>query len=477
MKQLFIFSICVLATLHLFSQKGYDIAVNLKPFKNAYVYLGYYYGKVKALSDSAMLDSNSTGHLKGDSTLKGGIYFVVSPNKQILFEMLIDSDQHFTVEADTSNLPASVKFNGSAENELFQQYSAFAGKTGKLIGEVSLLYAQAKSKKDSLLVAFESKKLGDQLQRYRDSISAVHPDLFLTTLFKAMNEPKIPSAKQQPGGKYDSNYVYHFFKSHYWDGISMNDDRLVRTPFFEPRLLKYYDNLIAPNADSIIKETDAMLLESRTAKDMYQFLMVTFVQKYINPTYMGQDAVFVHLFEKYINTGKAEFFTPQYKEFATKRAYSLMANLIGQPAPALDMVDTANKPLPLYSIAGQFTVICFWDPTCSHCKEIVPKVDSIYEAKWKKLGVQIYGVKVDGTQAEWVKFIGEHHLKGWKHVYQPSYKQEQETKANKPSYKQLYDVYQTPLLYLLDKQKRIIAKKLSYLQIDEVINAKIQTTK
>ncbi|WP_350340080.1 hypothetical protein [Paraflavitalea speifideaquila] len=28
-------------------------------------------------------------------------------------------------------------------------------------------------------------------------------------------------------------------------------------------------------------------------------------------------------------------------------------------------------------------VICFWDPTCSHCKEVVPKVDSIYNAKWK----------------------------------------------------------------------------------------------
>jgi hypothetical protein len=51
-------------------------------------------------------------------------------------------------------------------------------------------------------------------------------------------------------------------------------------------------------------------------------------------------------------------------------------------------------------------------------------------------------------------------------------REEQDVKDGKPGYKQLYDVYQTPLLYLLDKDKRIIAKKLTYLQIDEVINAK-----
>ena len=110
-------------------------------------------------------------------------------------------------------------------------------------------------------------------------------------------------------------------------------------------------------------------------------------------------------FEKYINTGKAEFFTPQYKEFAAKRAYSLMANLIGNAAPQLDMLDTLNKPLPLYNVKAEFTVVCFWDPTCSHCKEIVPKVDSIYKAKWKNEGVAVYGVKTDGTKEEWLKFI------------------------------------------------------------------------
>lgn len=459
------------------AQTGYDIAVTVKPYKNSYIYLGYYYGKIKALADSTLLDERSTGRFTGKERLPGGIYFIVSPNKEILFEALVDKQQHFSIEADTASLPSGIVFSGSPDNLQFQEYSSFAARMGKQIEETNQQYAAAKNKQDSAALKARSKKLTDSLQHFRDSIGSKYPSSFLAMLFNAMREPKIPPASQHPGGKYDSNFAYRYYKDHYWEGISFADERLARTPFFEPKLEKYLNDLVTPNPDSLIKEVDAMLLQARVSPEMFKYLMVHFVQKYITPQYMGQDAVFVHLFEKYVNTGKAEFFTAQYKEFMTKRAYSLMANLIGQPASDMVMVDTADRPSPLYKLPARFTVICFWDPSCSHCKEVVPKVDSIFKAKWKNQGVQVYGVKVDGPKEDWLKFIREHHLEGWTHVYQQPSQQEAEIAAGRPGYKQLYDVYQTPVLYLLDKDKRIIAKKLTYLQIDEVINLKTQPPK
>lgn len=475
MKQITVLLISLFTSLAIFSQQGYEIAVEVKPYKNSYLYLGYYYGDVRALADSIKLDENARGKFIGKEALPGGIYFIVSPSKQILFELLIDKDQFFSIKADSSKLPAGVTFSGSLENSQFQEYSAFAGRTGQRIQQLNGSSSGGNNANTSNTSATEIKKLTSGLQSYRDSIITRFPQSFLAALFKAMGEPSIPPVSKHPGGKYDSNFVYEYFKGHYWDGISFDDDRLVRTPFLEQKLEKYYNDLVSPSPDSLIKEIDHMLLYSRGAREMYKFLMVHFVQKYINPKFMGQDAVFVHLFEKYINTGKAEFFTPQYREFTMKRAYSLMANLIGRPAPQLDMVDTLERPLPLYDVKGTFTVICFWDPTCSHCKETVPRVDSIYKAKWKKLGVQVYGVKTEGPRPEWLKFIHDHQLDGWKHVYYPLVKEEDDNREGRPSYKQLYDVYQTPLLYLLDKDKRIIAKKLTYLQIDEVIDAKMAT--
>ncbi len=78
---------------------------------------------------------------------------------------------------------------------------------------------------------------------------------------------------------------------------------------------------------------------------------------------------------------------------------------MGNRRLALDLVDTLDKPAPLHNVKAHFVVICFWDPTCSHCKETVPKVDSIYKAKWKNEGVSLYGVMVDGGKENWKKFI------------------------------------------------------------------------
>ena len=462
--------------LQAFSQTGYDIRLTLKPYKNSKVYLGYYYGKIRALADSATLDDNSAGRFSGKEPLTGGVYFIVSPSKTILFELLIDSTrQHFSVTADTASLPGSVAFTGSPDNTVFQAYTAFTNAKGSAIVAGQKELATAHSKADSARIREKTKKLNDEILAYRQNIIAKYPNSLLTTLFYVMQEPTVPPAPK--GAAKDSLFAYHYFKAHFWDSISFTDERLTRTPVFELKLDKYFKDLVPPQPDSIEREVDMMLLESRVNKVMFQYLMVYFVQKYVNPMYMGQDAVFVHLFEKYINAGQTEFFTEKYRQFLNNRAYSLMANLIGQPAANLEMVDTAGKPRPLYEVQAPFVVICFWDATCSHCKDIVPRVDSIFQARWKQEGVKLYGVMVDGGQEAWIQFIKDHNLKDWIHVYETKAQQDATEAAGKPGYRQLYDVYQTPILYLLDKDKNIVAKKLSYQQIDEVINLKLQHAK
>jgi len=475
MKKLLLLA-CLLIAARLAAQTpGYAIGITLKPYKNQYVYLGYYYGKIKALADSVLLNANSSGTFKGKTKLNGGIYFVVSPRKEILFEVLLDKQQNFSIQADTIGLPNSVKFINSPENELFQYYSKFAGANGKTAAAYISEMAAAKNSADSSRISEKLRVLNEKMAHYRDSVTSKNPGSMLTALFKALKEPVVPPAAKQPGGKYDSLFAYNYFKGHFWDGISFTDERLLRTPIFEPRLDKYYKSLVVPEPDSIEKEVDIMLAKAAPNKEMYKYLLTYFVQQYINPQYMGQDAVFVHLFEKYINNNpEVDWFTEKYKKYMTDRAYSLMANLIGAPAQNLELVDSSEKPRPLYNVNAPFVVVCFWDATCSHCKEVVPKLDSIYQKKWKQEGVVIYGVMVDGGKEAWTNYIRDNNLKDWIHVYETNAARDAGYAAGKPNYRQLYDVYQTPILYLLDKDKRIIAKKLTYDQIEEVLNVKMK---
>ncbi|HLX90721.1 MAG TPA: thioredoxin-like domain-containing protein [Puia sp.] len=474
----FLFPLTILIfSLSGYGQAGHNIHITLKPYKNSLIYLAYYYGKLKAVADSVTLDDNSKGVFAGKEKLPGGIYMVVSPKKEILFEVLIDSQQSFSVAVDTLNISKTLTFVNSPENKVFQTYTSFATNDGKQITDLQGQLPQAKSKSDSTAIFEKMKKLNQDVQDYRDSIINKYPGSLLAVLFATMKEPVVPPADRQPGGKYDTGFVYRYYKSHYWDGVTFTDNRIVRTPILEPKLERYFRDLVPHIPDSINKEVDWMLLYSRTAKELYKYLLVHFVQKYVNPEYMGEDAVFVHLFNKFINTGQAEFFTEKYRKFLNDRAYSMMANLIGEPAANLEMVDSLKKPTPLYGVSAAFTVVCFWDPTCSHCKVEVPKLDSIYEVKWKAEGVKIYGVMVDGGKDNWERFIQGHHLGDWINVYETKEQHDAVEAAGKPGYKQLYDVYQTPTLFLLDKDKRIIAKQLDFLQFDKIITLKLNKAK
>jgi len=466
-----------LSICHIAPAQGYEIRLTLKPYTNSKVYLGYYYGKLKAVADSAMLNDQSACVFTGKDKLQGGIYFVVSPKKEILFELLVDQQQKFSVTADTARIPAGIHFTGSPENDAFLTYTMFMNSHGKELSTLQSQISQAKSKADSIAIRDKIKKLNEEVRVERENVISKNPNTLLSTLLTALRDPIIPPTPMLANGKPDSSFAYQYYKAHYWDNISLTDDRLIRTPLFEPKLDYYFKNLVVPVPDSIDREIDHMLLYSRTNQEMYKYLMVYFTQKYVNPEYMGQDAVFIHIFDKYINAGLAEFFTDKYRKFINDRAYSIMANLIGQPAANLSMTDSSGKAVSLYEIPSEFVLVCFWDPTCSHCKETIPRLDSIYKAKWKYEGVTIFAVMVDGGQDNWRKFIRDHNLGEWVNVYQTDAQRDEVTQAGKPDYRQLYDVYQTPELFLLDKDKRIVAKKLSYQQMDEVISLKLKKGK
>jgi protein-disulfide isomerase len=158
------------------------------------------------------------------------------------------------------------------------------------------------------------------------------------------------------------------------------------------------------------------------------------------------------------------------------RYYSMAANIFGSTAADIQLPDSTGKTKSLYSITNPFTIVVFWDLTCGHCKETLPRIDSIYRAKWNSLNVKIYAVakETDGTIKDWLSFVGQHQLKDWDHVYYSKDANDARLKNNIPSYYQLYDVQVVPTLYLLDKDKSIIAKKIPFDQIDKVLDYKLK---
>ncbi|GAA4743806.1 TlpA family protein disulfide reductase [Flavisolibacter ginsenosidimutans] len=455
---------------------GYQIKVTLKPFKNQYIYLGHYYGKQLPIIDSVKLNDRSEGVFKGPKKLGGGIYLIGFPDRANRFEFLVGKEQNFSIVADTAHLD-KIAFIGSAENSSFKAYQEFMGKNGRTLDE---LYKKrgGSSVADSLKANKEIDSISKKITAYRTQVMAKEPTGLLTTLLKAMREPEVPSNPE--AAKKDSLYAYRYFKKHYWDDVNFWDDRLARTPFFEGRLDKYFEQLVYPASDSVNKEMDWMLGYATASDEMQKFLLLKFVNRYLNMKYMWEDAVFVHLYEKYFAQKNYDWLTDKGRKMITDRAYSLMANIMGSPASEIELPDTTGKNVTLYSLDAPYTLVVIYDPTCGHCKETLPKIDSFYQAKWKGEGMKIFAMakQTEGVKKDdWFTFIRERGLKGWTHVYYSREAEQARVSANVPSYAQLYDVQSFPTLYLLDKDKRIIAKKVTDKQIDEILDQRIKAGK
>jgi thiol-disulfide isomerase/thioredoxin len=261
--------------------------------------------------------------------------------------------------------------------------------------------------------------------------------------------------------------------------VNFWDERLARTPFFENRVDKYYEQLVYPEADSVIKEIDWMMGYASINEEMQKFLLLKFANRYLNQKYMWEDKVFVHLFEKYFSQKSYPWMNEAGKKVITDRAYSLMANIMGTPAANVELPDRNGKTTALYNIKAPYTLVVIWDPTCGHCKEVVPKLDSLYHAKWKGLGLQLFGLakETEGTHKTWTDLIDQHKLTNWTHVYYSKAADKARVEAGIPGYSQLFDVQSFPTLYLLDQDKRIIAKKVSEQQVDEILEYRQKNTK
>ena len=109
---------------------------------------------------------------------------------------------------------------------------------------------------------------------------------------------------------------------------------------------------------------------------------------------------------------------------------------------------------------SNYIVLVFWDPTCGHCQTEIPRINRLYQNNWEKRDLSIYAVNMNSeVQNEWGEFIKNHDLNQWNHV-SPAGVVNGDYSKEDVDYKTLYNIEQTPVFYLLDKNKTIIAKDI-----------------
>lgn len=223
--------------------------------------------------------------------------------------------------------------------------------------------------------------------------------------------------------------------THFWDGIEAFDGPTDENPVLAAQLDFYFDKMVAPLPDSITNEIDRLVEKTSFNTDLRDFILWHLLEKYRHPEYMSQDQVFVWLYDHYfsnldirdLNEANLALIRDKAEAFRRLALFNLAPNF------------AINDSVDLHSVESEYTVLFFYDHDCDVCHQEMQELDSVCiehpEITVLSIDMNTDDIRVDALY-------------------------------------DLYDIETTPLIYVLDRDKRIMAKKIQARQIPWVTTSR-----
>ena len=463
--------------------EGYELKVRIKNLPGKEIILGHQFADKLFSDDTLKLDNLGFGTLKGNNKFPEGLYFFMTPS-HAKFDFFMTSNQRFTTETDTLNLFENLKFYNSPENTAAQEYLKFIVSRQK---EAASLKESIKTLTDSTTIKNAHSRLKEisiESESQADQLITGQKTNFVGVFMKALKEVQIPEPPRDSEGRIqDSLFQYRWYRTHFFDNMNLKDPRFLRTVVYDEKIKEYLDKVVPQIPDTVNRECDKLLTIAETDPEIFRYMLVTLFNKYATSKIMGFDAVYVHLAEDWY-IPKATFSDTAFVRNTQENISRLKPLLIGKKAPDMHMLyppaehfiqaktDTMARNNPhagsfvdLHQINAKYIILIFWESDCGHCKIEIPELYQIYQ-KLKPKGVEVFAVHmlggIEGKQ-KWVDFVNEHEVYDWINVWSPyDY-----------AYKRNYDIRTTPVIFILDKDKKIIAKSLNPKQTGDFLKTRI----
>jgi thiol-disulfide isomerase/thioredoxin len=435
-------------------KQTHQIKVSLEGLKDTNIYLAHYYGSKVLKTDSARLDRHGNGVFEGKKELPQGIYLIYLNDKNY-FDFLLGADQQFSINASFKP-EAKHLFSGAKETEAFQQYQEFLTKQRAKQQRLQKELEAHKNNPDSIkTLNRDMEALNSEMETYWENKSQEYKGTFFSDFIHSMITSR-PTPVEVPKNvanadsfKWVKNYT--FSRDHYWDNFNFGQPGMILTPILDSRIDNYFKKVLLQIPDSILGPTIKFIEKAKAHQEMFRYISLNRLNNALNSEIMGMDKVFVEIADRYFLNGKMDWLDSTSRTKITEKVYVTRPNLIGNLAPELKLPDSEGNYYSLRQMNGKYTVLYFWEPNCSHCKKATPLLQKDLFEPLKDKGIEIFAVCTQTNKDDWMKGINEYHIHEWTNVWDPQLVS---------NFRALYDVYSTPVIYILDKSKHIIAKRI-----------------
>lgn len=432
---------------------GYQLNIISDSCLNEEIILARYYGTTLYPVDTAQCTGDGIATFKNDKVLDQGLYSLIVPNKTQT-DVLIADQQTLDIHIK-NNKTVTVDITGDAQSKAFSVYGAFMRSMQIKREETIKRYKlNAQNNDSTVAIRRELESLNLQVQGYYSQGVNNFEGQLLATIFQLLSPfqpPKALSIEQQR----------MFQKQHFLDQLDFHDDRLVNTPFLLNQVDIYLNQFVDQVPDSLVKYSIKLVDKSTVNDAVFRQICNHTFSFATKSKMMGMDKLQVELSKRYYLSGMAYWTNPTFLKKLTELVEKAEPILIGEKSPDINLIslNSGEGFVSLNDVDAQYTLLFFWEPNCYHCQQAIPHVKKISES-YPASTLKVYAVNTQHNEQLWKDYIFENDLYNWINVFD---------KNNQSDFKHTFDVASTPMLYILDRDKTIMAKKFDAKFLEAII--------
>lgn len=385
-------------------------------------------------SDSAVINGDFTLNIPKNSP--PGVYRIVYalPQEEYYFDVIYNSQEDIELTFDRER---GLEFQLSEENIVYRKY---VEKMKELEQKIHQLYANNNSSPELLEKHFK------QQRDIQKSFEQQSKGLISEHFIKA-NKPYNPISYQNEE-KYLANK-----KKHYFDLIDFKDPILQESGFISDKVQNYVFNTFPAQPQSAEKLESELKLKIKHIAAVIGNLDVVYKTRIMNDLWNSATK------NKHVDT--ANFIFNRYLRnlaIATNNT-DLINNIetynrlqIGAPAPEV-VWENEGTTQELSKLSGaEYYVLVFWSSQCSHCLNELPK---LHQGIQTLSNTEVLAIGLEEERDNWKMEAGK----------LPNFMHGVSLGKWDSKYVKIYNIQHTPTYFILDKEKRILAKPDNYEEV------------
>jgi len=390
--------------------------------------------------------SNGKAQFLLKAPLPKGLY-TISLNDSLSVEF-ISEDTDIEMQTALPDLVSNMNIIKSGENKVYYDYLKY----------YNYAYDSAmRCKSDADMIkainggtdTYQSKELRGRtenimtdIRQYTKKLADENQDLFVSKILTGGLIPDYNEYRLSPNAV-PYNNIMDYYREHFFDNIDFADSNLLRTKIIFIAVTDYITNFAdPPSSESYITTIDFILEKASINLEVHKYLLDLLTVTFGSSPF---EDVYVHLVDNYhlknacgTEAGGAATYT--------ERAEAMKNLEIGKQSPAIDLPGPDGKTKSLYDVKANYTLLFFWNTSCTHCETAVSELKKIYD-KYRDKGFEIFAFAIAYEKNSWISAI-EKQSSPWLNV--------SDIKGNQSPLMTLFNLWSTPSYFLLDKNKKII---------------------